>query len=166
MPHKRNPIICERVTGLARVIRGYAHTAMENQALWHERDISHSSAERIIFPDATIALDYMFSLIQKVISGMVVNKKQMQENIEKSYNVFFSQKLLLKMIEKGLSREDAYSIVQKNALAAFDEKTMFDIKIKQDETLTNLFSQNELDELFSYGQYTEHIDTIFNRVYS
>ena len=91
MPHKKNPIICERVTGLARVVRGYALTAMENQALWHERDISHSSTERVIFPDATIGLDYMFGLMTKVISGMTVNEDQMKQNIGKSYNVFFSQ---------------------------------------------------------------------------
>ena len=115
MPHKKNPIICERVTGLARVMRGYAMTALENQALWHERDISHSSTERIIFPDATIALDYMFGLMTKVIDGMQVNTEQMKLNIGKSYNVFFSQQLLLKMVEKGMSREDAYRIVQKIA---------------------------------------------------
>ncbi len=166
MPHKRNPIICERVTGLARVIRGYALTAMENQALWHERDISHSSTERIIFPDATIALDYMLSLMTKVINGMVVNEKQMKDNINKSYNVFFSQKLLLKMVDKGMSREEAYRIVQRNAHAAFDEKVNFDIKIKADTTLTELFSTQELDDLFSYDQYTQHIDTIFNRIYT
>ncbi|RAP28755.1 adenylosuccinate lyase [Candidatus Marinamargulisbacteria bacterium SCGC AG-343-D04] len=166
MPHKRNPIICERITGLARTIRGYTLTALENQALWHERDISHSSAERVIFPDATIGLDYMLGLMQKVLSGMVVNKKQMQRNIEKSYNVFFSQKLLIKMVEKGLSREESYRIVQKNALAAFDEHINFDIKISKDNQISSLFSQTELDELFSYDQYTTHIGEIFKRVYT
>ena len=166
MPHKKNPIICERVTGLARVIRGYALTALENQALWHERDISHSSTERIIFPDATIAIDYMLSLMTKVISEMVVNESQMKENIEKSYNVFFSQKLLLKMVEKGLSREHAYRIVQKNAHEPFDEKILFNEKIKKDPDITNLFSKNELDELVNFNQYTNNIDLIYNRVYS
>ena len=165
MPHKRNPIICERVTGMARVMRGYALTAMENQALWHERDISHSSTERIIFPDATIGLDYMFGLMTKVIDGMTVNEDQMQRNIEKSYNVFFSQKLLLRMVEKGMLREDAYRIVQKNAHAAFDEKILFNDKIKSDDQITALFSNEELDELFSYSQYTNHADEIFARVY-
>ena len=165
MPHKRNPIICERVTGMARVMRGYALTAMENQALWHERDISHSSTERIIFPDATIGLDYMFGLMTKVIDGMTVNEDQMQRNIEKSYNVFFSQKLLLRMVEKGMLREDAYRIVQKNAHAAFDEQILFNDKIKSDDQITALFSNEELDELFSYSQYTNHADEIFARVY-
>jgi adenylosuccinate lyase len=166
MPHKRNPIISERVTGLSRVIRGYSVTAMENQALWHERDISHSSAERVIFPDATIGLDYMFSLLTKVISGLVVNEEQMKENIGKSYNVFFSQKLLLKLIDKGMSREDAYRLVQRNAHAAFDEKINFDIKIATAKEITDLFSKEELSDLFSFDQYTANVDTIYNRIYS
>ena len=165
MPHKKNPIICERVTGLARVMRGYALTAMENQALWHERDISHSSTERIIFPDATIGLDYMFGLMTKVISGMRVNEDQMKQNIGKSYNVFFSQKLLLRMVQKGMLREDAYRIVQKNAHAAFDEQILFDDKIKNEPTIKDLFSDDELDELFSFSPYTTHADEIYERVY-
>lgn len=165
MPHKRNPIICERVTGMARVMRGYALTAMENQALWHERDISHSSTERIVFPDATIGLDYMFGLMTKVIDGMTVNEDQMQRNIEKSYNVFFSQKLLLRMVEKGMLREDAYRIVQKNAHAAFDEHVMFNDKIREDETITTMFTENELADIFSFDPYTRHVDEIFARVY-
>ena len=165
MPHKKNPIICERVTGLARVLRGYAMTAMENQALWHERDISHSSTERIIFPDATIGLDYMFGLMTKVISGMRVNEDQMKQNIAKSYNVFFSQKLLLRMVQKGMLREDAYRIVQKNAHAAFDEQVLFDDKVKSEPKIKDLFSATELEELFSFAPYTLHADEIFNRVY-
>ena len=165
MPHKKNPIICERVTGLARVVRGYALTAMENQALWHERDISHSSTERVIFPDATIGLDYMFGLMTKVIAGMTVNEDQMKQNIGKSYNVFFSQKLLLRMVQKGMLREDAYRIVQRNAHAAFDEKILFDEKIKTEPEIKKLFSNDELDELFSFAPYTTHADEIFNRVY-
>jgi len=166
MPHKRNPIISERITGLARVIRGYAITSLENQALWHERDISHSSTERVIFPDATIGLDYMLSLMIKIISGLVINEDQMKENIAKSYNVFFSQKLLLKLIEKGMSRENAYRLVQRNAHAAFDEKISFDIKIKEDSDITEKFSNEELDSLFSFDQYTQNTDTIYNRIYT
>ncbi len=166
MPHKKNPIICERVTGLSRVIRGYAITAFENQALWHERDISHSSTERIIFPDATTSLDYMFGLMTKVIDGMTVNEDQMKLNISKSYNVFFSQKLLLRMVQKGMLREEAYRIVQRNAHAAFDEKVLFDDKIKSEPKIKNLFSDDELDELFSFAPYTKHADDIFDRVYS
>ncbi len=166
MPHKKNPIICERVTGLSRVLRGYALTALENQALWHERDISHSSTERIIFPDATTSLDYMFGLMTKVIDGMTVNEDQMKINISKSYNVFFSQQLLLRMVQKGMLREDAYRIVQRNAHAAFDEKVLFDDKIKSEPKIKKLFTDDELEELFSFAPYTKHADDIFERVYS
>jgi adenylosuccinate lyase len=165
MPHKKNPIICERITGLSRVLRGYAITSLENQALWHERDISHSSTERIIFPDATISLDYMFSQMINVISGMTVNEEQMKQNIEKSYNVFFSQQLLLKMVQKGMLREDAYRIVQSHAHQAFENKELFDIKIKSDPKITQLIPSNELDELFSFATYTNHVEHIFDRVY-
>lgn len=165
MPHKKNPILCERVTGLARVMRGYSQTALENQALWHERDISHSGAERVIFPDATIALDYMMSLMIRVINGMRVNKEQMLENIGKSYNVFFSQQLLLKMVEKGMLRETAYRIVQRNAHEAFDEKVMFDEKIKSDTSVTEHFTEDELNAIFSFEKYTKQVDFIFDRVF-
>ncbi len=165
MPHKKNPILCERVSGLSRTLRGYAVTALENQTLWHERDISHSSAERMIFPDATVTLDYMFSLMTRVISNMTVNEVQMKENIEKSYNVFYSQQLLLKLVDKGMSREDAYRLVQRNAHAAFDERLSFDIKISQDPQITSLLSQLELSEVFNFGKYTQHVDAIFKKVY-
>ncbi len=165
MPHKKNPIICERVTGLSRVIRGYAMSAFENQALWHERDISHSSSERIIFPDATICLDYMFGLMTKVIDGMTVNEQQMKLNIGKSYNVFFSQQLLLKMVQKGMLREDAYRIVQKNAHEAFDEQVLFDEKIKADPSIKTLLSDEELKAIFNFDSYSRHADEIFDRVY-
>jgi len=166
MPHKKNPIICERITGLSRTLRGYVVTAFENQALWHERDISHSSAERIIFPDATACLDYMFSLTTKVIDGMRVNEDAMQENIGRSYNVFLSQQLLLRMVEKGMLRETAYRIVQKNAHAAFDEKVLFNDKIKQDNDVAELFTQEELDQIFSFDRYTHNVEEIYNRIYS
>ena len=166
MPHKKNPILCERVTGLSRTIRGYAVTALENQNLWHERDISHSSAERMIFPDATVTLDYMFGIITRVIKDMVVNEEQMKENIGRSYNIFFSQQLLLKLVQKNILREDAYRMVQRNAMAAFNERVMFDDKIKADTDITSKVSQEELDELFSFDKYTRHVDYIFDRVYS
>lgn len=165
MPHKKNPILCERVTGCARVLRGYALTSMENQALWHERDISHSSTERIIFPDATILLDYMFSLMTRVFSGLQVNKASMLDNIGRSYYVFYSQQLLLQMVEHGMSREDAYRIVQRNAHAAFDEKVQFEDKIRDEKAVTDLISSDKLDEVFDFSKYTTHIDTIFNRVF-
>ncbi|MFC1771200.1 adenylosuccinate lyase [Candidatus Margulisiibacteriota bacterium] len=165
MPHKKNPIICERVTGLARVLRGYAFTAMENQNLWHERDISHSSTERIIFPDATICLDYMFSLLTKVIKDMVVNKEQMLENISRSYNIFFSQQILLKLVEKGMLREDAYKIVQAKAQSAFKNRKMFDQEVKKDKEIIKLISEKELDQIFSFNKYTKNVNLIFNRVF-
>jgi len=165
MPHKKNPILCERVTGCARVIRGYAVTAMENQALWHERDISHSSTERIIFPDATILLDYMFSLMTRVMSGLNVNKESMLDNIGRSYYVFYSQQLLLKMVEHGMSREEAYRIVQRNAHAALDEKVQFEENIRSDKAATDVVPAEELDSVFDFSKYTTHIDTIFERVF-
>lgn len=165
MPHKRNPIICERVSGLSRSIRGYALTAFENQNLWHERDISHSSAERLIFPDATVTLDYMFGLMTNVIENMTVNAEQMQENIGKSYNVFYSQQLLLKLIDKGLLREDAYRIVQRNAISAFEERIPFDQKIKADPELTAQMTDTEIDAIFDASKYTQYVDYIYQRVY-
>lgn len=165
MPHKKNPILSERVTGCARTLRGYALTSLENQALWHERDISHSSTERIIFPDATILLDYMFSLMTRVIDGMTVNPESMKENIGRSYNVFFSQQLLLKMVEKGMLREEAYRIVQRNAHSAFDERVSFDEKIRSEKEIQDLISSEELDQIFSFDKYTQHVDEIYARVY-
>ena len=165
MPHKRNPITCERVTGLARVLRGYAMTAMENQALWHERDISHSSAERVIFPDACIALDYMLSLMQKVIKGMQVNESEMKRNIDQSYHVFFSQKLLLALVEKGMLREDAYRLVQRNAHKAFDEKILFEKLIKNEDEITKILSSKELTNIFDFNVYSKEVDMILNRAF-
>ena len=166
MPHKKNPIISERVTGLARVIRGYAVTSLENQALWHERDISHSSTERIIFPDATILIDYMFSKMENVIKGLVVNEKKMEENIGKSYHVFYSQQLLLKLVDKGLLREKAYRIVQKNAHEAFEEGVLFEEKIRSDESITETITSSELNQIFDFKTYTKNIDLIYDRVFS
>lgn len=166
MPHKRNPILCERVTGLARTIRGNALTALENQALWHERDISHSSAERVILPDATIALNYMFELMTRIISNMVVNPDSMMDNIAKSYNVFYSQQLLLKLVDKGMLREDAYRIVQRHAIDAFTTKTDFKEKIVNDPEIQKAATPRELNEVFNFNKYSDHIDYIYNRVYN
>ena len=166
MPHKKNPIMCERVTGLSRVIRGYALTAMENQNLWHERDISHSGAERVIFPDATIGLDYMFGIMTRVVKGMTVNEDQMMENIGRSYYIFFSQQLLLKLVQTGISREDAYRLVQRNAMSAFQERQNFIEKVKSDPEITSLVPATELDALLSMDNYTRHVDVIFDRVYT
>ncbi len=165
MPHKKNPILCERVSGLSRTIRGYALTALENQNLWHERDISHSSAERIIFPDATINLDYMFSIMTRVIKGMTVNVDQMAINIKRSYNVFYSQQLLLKLIDKGMLREDAYRVVQKNAHEAFNSGTLFDDRIREDNRITETLSDAEISEIFSLQKYMAYVDFIYQNVY-
>jgi len=166
MPHKRNPIICERITGLSRVLRGYAVTSLENQNLWHERDISHSSAERMIMPDATITLDYMFGLMTNVITNMTVNSDQMMENVGRSYNVFFSQQLLLKLVDSGMLREDAYRLVQRNAISAFTERVMFDDRIRSDEEICSHLTEEELDSVFDFSKYTKHVDAIYDRVYS
>jgi len=165
MPHKRNPIVCERVTGLARVIRGYTLTALENQNLWHERDISHSGAERVIFPDATIALDYMFGLMTKVVKGMSVNVDQMKVNMGRSSHVFFSQQLLLKLINTGISREEAYQLVQRNAISAFVEQVDFFDKVRLDTEITSRVPADELTALFSFEPYSRHADDIFKRVF-
>src|SRR5437899_2471144 len=120
MPHKRNPVLSERICGLARVVRGYAQTALENQALWHERDISHSSAERIIFPDACTLLDYMLRLMAQVIEGLIIDRDRMKANLYRSGGVVFSQRVLLALVQKGMSRQDAYRVVQRAALSALD----------------------------------------------
>ena len=166
MPHKRNPIISERVTGVSRVLRGYAITAFENQALWHERDISHSSAERVIFPDATIVLDYALDKMIKVMEGLVVKKDAMKKNIDQSYHVFFSQQVLLALVEKGMLREDAYRLVQRNALASFDTQTFFKESLLKDKELTEKLSDQELTELFSFDRYLKHVESVFDRVFS
>lgn len=165
MPHKKNPILCERVTGLSRVLRGYALTALENQALWHERDISHSSAERMIFPDATVTLDYMFGLMTKVIGTMQVNTEQMLENIGRSYEVFYSQQVLLKLVDAGVLREDAYRLVQRNAHAAFQDRVSFQEKLLADPQVMTHLSQETLADIFKLDKYTQHVDAIFSRVY-
>jgi adenylosuccinate lyase len=165
MPHKKNPILCERVTGLSRVLRGYALTAMENQALWHERDISHSSAERMIFPDATVTLDYMFSLMTKVLDNMQVNEAQMLENISRSYDVFYSQQLLLKLVDAGILREDAYRWVQRNAMAAFQERISFREKILADTQVMEKVSVDDVMSVFKLDKYFRYVDDIFARVY-
>jgi len=164
MPHKQNPILCERITGCARTIRGYVVTALENQALWHERDISHSSAERIIFPDATTLLDYMIQIASKVISGMRVNTVQMKNNIEKSFHIFYSQKLLLALVGKGLVRESAYKMVQQIAMRAFSTQTLFDDLVLNDIEVNKYLSQAELQAIFELNTYFDHVDTIFDRV--
>jgi adenylosuccinate lyase len=158
MPHKRNPIRTERITGLARVLRGYAQAGQENIALWHERDISHSGAERVILPDATIALDYMQDLAAKVVSGMTVRADRMRENLELTHGALFSQRALTALVESGMTRDDAYRLVQENAQRAWDSGTPFR------ELLGEAAPQLDLEEVFDHGAYLTHLPEIFERL--
>jgi adenylosuccinate lyase len=158
MPHKRNPIRAERITGLARVLRGYAQTGLENVALWHERDISHSGAERVILPDATIGLDYMQDLATKVASGMTVRTERMSENLDLTHGALFSQRALTALVESGLTRDEAYRVVQENAQQAWDTATPFR------DLLGKAAPELDLAAVFDYGAYLTHIPEIFERL--
>ena len=164
MPHKRNPELSERICGLARLIRGHSVTALENVALWGERDISHSSAERIILPDACLALDYILSIFTRVMGDLRVYPQRMWENIESSRGLIFSQRVLLELVDKGLAREDAYAIVQRNAMMGWDEGRDFRELIKSDKEAATYLSESELNELFDYGYYTRYVDETFQRL--
>jgi adenylosuccinate lyase len=164
MPHKRNPELSERVCGLSRLVRGYALTAMENVALWGERDISHSSAERIILPDACMALDYMLSLFTDVIRGLRVFPERMRQNIESTRGVVFSQRVMLAMVEKGVSREDAYALVHRLSMESWEEDVDFRDLVRADPEVSELLSSEELETLFDYEYYVRHVDEIFERV--
>ena len=161
MPHKRNPELTERVCGLARLIRGYALTSIENVALWGERDISHSSAERLIFPDGCMALDYITHILTGVISGLRINEERMTENLEITKGHLFSQRTMLKLVEKGMSRDDAYKLVQNYSMKSWDEKLDFRELISGDSQVKILLSQSDLEDLFDYKSYTKYIDEIF-----
>lgn len=164
MPHKRNPISSENISGCARVLRGYMMTAFENIPLWHERDISHSSAERIIIPDATILLDYMLNRFAGVIENLVVFEENMEANIWKTQGLVFSQRLLHKLIDKGMPREQAYDTVQPLAMKAWEEQTLFKPLVEKDSTIKDSLSQAEIDEAFDLGHHMKNVDVIFERV--
>ena len=164
MPHKRNPELSERICGLARLIRGHSVTALENVALWHERDISHSSAERLILPDSCLALDYILSICTRVVRGMKVYPKRMRQNMESTRGILFSQRVLLTLVEKGLSREDAYDMVQRNALRSWDEELDFQDLLKSDSSVTSYLSNEELAQIFDYGYYTRYVRETFGRI--
>jgi adenylosuccinate lyase len=164
MPHKRNPELCERVCGLARLVRGYAVTAMENIALWHERDISHSSTERIILPDACLVLDYSLALFTSVLKGLQVYPKRMVQNIELTKGLIFSQRVMLALIDKGLSRQKAYELVQRHAMKSWAENKDFLKLLKSDRKVTASLPPGELEKLFDYQYYLRHIDEIFHRL--
>lgn len=163
MPHKRNPIGSENMTGLARVIRGHMMTAYENVPLWHERDISHSSAERIIIPDATILLNYMLNRFGNIVKNLTVFPDNMRRNMDRTFGIIFSQRILLGLIEKGWSREAAYDAVQPKAMQAWEEETMFRTLIEEDKEMGALFTSEELDELFDPRYHVRRVDTIFER---
>ncbi len=165
MPHKRNPITCERVAGLARILRGNAIAAMENISLWHERDITHSSVERVIFPDSTILLDYMFSLMIEVIGKLRVYPENMQTNLEKSKGMVFSQGLLLQLIKKGLTREKAYKLIQ-DATKKVWENGRMDLKkaVSKDARVLRYLSPREIDAVFDYRYHTKNVKEIFKRL--
>lgn len=164
MPHKRNPIICERLCGLARVIRGYAVTALENVALWHERDISHSSSERVIIPDGTVLLDYMLHKLLWLVDGLVVNPDRMLANLEMSHGLIFSQQVMLAMARKGLPRQDAYVIVQRNAMESWNTGRSFKELLMADPEIQEHFSTDELDQIFDLEFHFRAVDSIFQRV--
>ena len=165
MPHKRNPVLAENLTGLARLIRSTVVPALENVVLWHERDISHSSVERVIAPDATIALDFALARLIGLIDRLVVYPERMRENLESSGGLVDSQRVLLALTQAGMSREDAYSAVQRNAMAAWDGKGRFSNLLKQDSTITRLLEPQTIDGLFDTAYHLKHVDTIFRRVF-
>lgn len=165
MPHKRNPITCERITGLARLIRGNAMVAMENIALWHERDISHSSVERIIMPDSTILLDYMLDKMADLLANLNVKPVKMKENLKLNGGVIFSQAVLLKLIDKGITREGAYEIVQRNAMKALTTSSDFQTCLIKDDEVLKYLSVSDVEKVFDYKYHTKNIDKIFRRVF-
>jgi adenylosuccinate lyase len=165
MPHKRNPVLAENLTGLARLIRSAVVPALENVVLWHERDISHSSVERVIAPDAALALDFALVRLTGLIDRLVVHPERMSENLESSGGLIDSQRVLLALTQAGMSREDAYSAVQRNAMAAWDGKGRFSDLLKQDSAITRLLEPQTIDGLFDTAYHLKHLDTIFRRVF-
>jgi len=165
MPHKRNPIGCEQITGLARLLRGNAMAAMENVALWHERDISHSSVERVILPDSFIALDHMLRRFTRIVRGMVVYPQRMKENLERSRGVVFSGTILLELARRGVSREQAYEWVQRNAMRSFHEQRDFKTLLLADPDLTAILTPAEIERAFDLNDQLRNVDAIFDRVF-
>ncbi len=165
MPHKRNPVLTENLTGLARMVRSYAMPAMENVALWHERDISHSSVERMIGPDATITLDFALNRLAGVIEKLVVYPENMKKNLDRLGGLIHSQRVLLALTQKGVSREDSYSYVQRNAMPVWRGEGDFLTLLKADKDVMAKLKPDELEALFDLGYHTKHVDTIFTRVF-
>jgi adenylosuccinate lyase len=164
MPHKRNPIVTERITGMARLLRGNAMVAMENVALWHERDISHSSAERVIIPDSTTLMDYMLNKIISLIENLLVYPENMRRNLDLTDGLIFSQEVLLALVKKGVVREDAYAMVQRNSMQVWEKKTDFKALLKTDDQITALLNDDEIDALFDLNKVMTNINKIYKRL--
>ena len=164
MPHKRNPITCERITGLARILQTNALAAVENISLWHERDISHSSVERIIVPDSTILLDYMLDKMTKLIENLLVYPLNMKKNMAKTKGLIFSQAVMLKLTQKGITREKAYEIIQRNAMRVWKEDIDFKQLLKQDKDLAKYLKPKEIEQAFDLKHHLRNVDKIFKRV--
>jgi adenylosuccinate lyase len=165
MPHKRNPVLSENVTGLARLVRGYAMPAMENVALWHERDISHSSVERMIAPDATVTLDFALNRLTGLIDKLVVYPERMKQNMDKLGGLVFSQRVLLALTQAGVSREDSYRLVQRNAMKVWEHGKDFLTELLADAEVTAKLKPDAIKALFDVSYHTKHVDTIFKRVF-
>ncbi|HHL39420.1 MAG TPA: adenylosuccinate lyase [Deltaproteobacteria bacterium] len=165
MPHKRNPVLSENLTGLARLVRGYAVSAMENVALWHERDISHSSVERVIAPDATILVDFMLARVTGVVKNLVVYPANMRRNLDRLGGLVFSQKVLLRLIEKGLTREQAYALVQRNAMKVWKGEGDLKSLLKKDQDVLERLDEKEIEECFDLEPYLRHVDYLYRRVF-
>jgi len=164
MPHKRNPVICERICGLSRILRGNALAALENIALWHERDISHSSAERVIMPDSTIVLDYMLHKFIQVVEDLSVYPDNMLANLVKTKGLIFSQRVLLELMHKGLARQRAYDLVQRCAMKSWREGSDFKDNLLKDKEVLQYLGQKALDKIFDLGYYLRNVNKIFRRV--
>ena len=164
MPHKRNPIGSENMVGLARVIRGYMVTAYENVGLWHERDISHSSAERIILPDATTLLNYQLNRFANIIKNLTVFPENMLRNMNATFGLIYSQRVLLKLIDKGMSREEAYDLVQPKTALSWDNQTDFRPLVEADEAIMAKLTKEDIEDAFNYNYHLSHVDEVFARL--
>ena len=164
MPHKRNPITCERITGLARLVRSNAMAALENVALWHERDISHSSVERVILPDSAILLHYMLRKAIRLIDQLIVYPEKMREHVELTHGLIFSQSLLLALAKKGMTREEAYALVQNRAMQCWESGSDFKQTALVDPSIGNVLSKNEIEACFDLKNHLRNVDQIFKRV--
>jgi adenylosuccinate lyase len=165
MPHKKNPIGCENISGLARLVRSNSLAAMENMALWHERDISHSSVERVIGPDSTILIDYMLHRMTGIVKGLVVHPERMGENLDIMKGLIFSQQILIKLAEKGVERQQAYVMVQRNALKVWESGEAFKGFVLKDEEIGQYLTAKEIEDMFSLDYHFKHVDTLFKRAF-